>query len=67
MNPILFLEDYPTLSSEIYMYQCDILQKNVDIPMLFSGIIMSVIPVLTLFIIFQDKIMNVSLGGGLKG
>ncbi|MCQ2589556.1 MAG: carbohydrate ABC transporter permease [Treponema sp.] len=67
MNPILFLEDYPTLSSGIYMYQCDILQKNVDIPMLFSGIIMSVIPVLTLFIIFQDKIMNVSLGGGLKG
>lgn len=67
MNPILFLESYPTLSSGIYSYQNNTLQKSVDFPMLFAGIIMSVLPVLTLFIVFQDKIMSISLGGGIKG
>lgn len=67
MNPILFLESFPTLSSGIYSYQNNTLQKSVNFPMLFAGIIMSVVPVLTLFILFQDKIMNISLGGGIKG
>ena len=67
MSPILFLESYPTLSSGIYAYQNDTLQKSVDIPMLFAGIIMSIIPIVSLFIAGQDKIMSISLGGGLKG
>ena len=67
MNPILFLEKFPTLASGIYAYQNDTLQKSVDIPMLFSGIIMSVIPIMVLFVIGQDKIMSISIGGGLKG
>lgn len=67
MNPILFLESYPTLSSGIYSYQNDTLQKSVDIPMLFAGIIMSVIPIMVLFIVGQEKIMSISIGGGIKG
>ena len=67
MNPILFLEDFPTLSSGIFSYQNNTLQKSVNFPMFFAGIIMSVIPTLTLFIAFQDKIMSISLGGGIKG
>lgn len=66
-TPILFLESYPTLSSGIYLYQADTLQHNVDIPMLFAGVFMSVIPILALFIAFQDKIMSITIGGGLKG
>lgn len=66
-TPILFLESYPTLSSGIYIYQQDILQAGVNIPLLFAGVFMSVIPVLVLFVLFQNKIMEISIGGGLKG
>ena len=67
-SPILFLEDYPTLATGIYIYEQTIFHDgNGDIPMLFAGVILSVIPILTLFIVFQDKIMSISLGGGLKG
>lgn len=66
-TPILFLESYPTLSSGIYVYQQDILQAGVNIPLLFAGVFMSVIPVLVLFVLFQNKIMEISIGGGLKG
>ena len=67
-GPILFLEKYPTLASGIYIYDTTIFHDgNGDIPMLFAGVIMSVIPILALFIAFQEKIMNISIGGGLKG
>lgn len=66
-TPIVFLESYPTLSSGIFIYQNDTLQKGVDIPMLFAGIFMSVLPIIALFVAFQNKIMEISIGGGLKG
>lgn len=66
MNPILFLESYPTMSMGLYVYQQDLAQVGINIPMLFAGVVMSVIPVLALFIIFQNKIMSLTLGGGLK-
>ena len=62
MNPILFLESYPTMSMGLYVYQ-----QGIDIPVLFAGVIMSTVPVLTLFVIFQNSIMSLTLGGGLKG
>ncbi len=66
--PILFLEDFPTLSSGIYVYEQTIFHDGGgDIPMLFSGVILSVVPVLILFVFFQDRIMNISIGGGIKG
>lgn len=43
------------------------MQHSVDIPLLFAGVLMSVIPVVTLFCVFQKSIMNLSFGGGLKG
>ena len=66
-TPILFLESFPTLSSGLYLYQTATMQHSVDIPMLFSGVIMSMIPVVTLFCFFQNSIMNLSFNGGLKG
>ena len=67
MNPILFLESYPTMSMGLFVYQQDTMQQGFNIPILFAGVVMSVIPVLALFVIFQDKIMTLTLGGGLKG
>lgn len=38
-----------------------------DYPKLFACMIWSILPVLVLFIAFQNKIMKFSLGGGVKG
>ena len=66
-TPIVFLENYPTLASGLYLYQNATMQHSVDIPLLFAGVLMSIIPVVALFCIFQNSIMNMSFGGGLKG
>lgn len=65
-TPLLFLKNFPTLSSGLYMYQI-INTRNLDMPVLFAGILMSMIPIVVLFAIFQNSIMDISLSGGLKG
>ncbi len=65
-TPLLFLKEYPTLSSGIYMYQV-INTRILDMPVLFAGILLTAVPVLILYAIFSNKIMNISLEGGIKG
>ncbi len=65
-TPLLFLKNYPTLSSGLYMYQI-INTRNLDMPALFAGILMSMIPIVILFAAFQNSIMDITLSGGLKG
>ena len=65
-SPLLFLKDYPTLSSGLYILRME-KERMLDMPVLYAGILMSAIPVIVLFSFFSDKIMDISLGGGLKG
>lgn len=65
-TPLLFLKDYPTLSSGIYMYQV-INTRILNMPILFAGILLTAVPVLILYAFFSNKIMNISLEGGIKG
>lgn len=65
MHPILFLPDYPTLSAGLYIYQTG-QERSLDFPVLYAGVLMSMIPVLTLFILFQNTLMEMSIAGGLK-
>lgn len=65
-TPLLFLKELPTLASGLYMYQI-INTRTLDMPVLFAGILMSMIPIVALFIAFQNSIMDISLSGGLKG
>lgn len=65
-TPLLFLKSFPTLSSGLYMYQI-INTRNLNYPVLFAGILLSMLPIVTLFAFFQNSIMDISLGGGLKG
>lgn len=65
-TPLLFLKESPTLSSGIYMYQV-INTRILNMPVLFAGILLTAIPVLILYAFFQNKIMNISLEGGIKG
>ena len=65
-TPLLFLKESPTLSSGLYMYQI-INTRILNMPVLFAGILLTAVPVLILYAFFQNKIMNISLEGGIKG
>lgn len=77
-TPKLYLEDrgYYTIALGIQKIQeqvtkvNDPTQFNVSLagnyPLFYSAIILSLIPVITIFLIFQKQIMKLSLGGGIK-
>lgn len=65
MSPLLFLRDYPTLSAGLYAYQ--IKNSKFDVPLLFAGLLMSTVPVVILFVCFQNTMMDMTMAGGIKG
>ena len=66
MGPLLFLEHYPTIATGLYLYQARSVQ-NMNEPVYFAALLMSMIPVIALFVAFQNTLMDMSFGGGLKG
>lgn len=67
---MLYLPSYRTLSTGIYLLSSEIerggeFQK--DYPKLFATMICSIIPVFLLYVVFQDTIMKMTFGGGVKG
>ena len=66
MEPNLFLQSYPTLSSGLYIFQLE-MTRGINYPVLFAGLIVSVIPVIILFICFQKTMMESMSVGGIKG
>lgn len=65
-TPFLYLKEYPTLALGIYQF--DIIQNyRSNMPVYFCAILISTIPILILYICFQDTIMKNSVAGGLKG
>ena len=65
MCPILFLPSYPTLSAGLYTYQQEF-ARNLNYPLLFAGVLMSTAPVLIIFILFQNTLMDMTITGGIK-
>lgn len=63
-GPLLYLENMPTLSVGIYLYQEET-QHNPHI--LYAAIVLSMLPVVILFVCFQETIMTNTVAGGLKG
>ena len=61
----LFLPGHKTISTGIYEIS-NSAEMSGDYPKLFAIILVTVIPVITLFLIFQKKIMEISMGGGIK-
>lgn len=66
MTVILYLPSYPTLSSGLYTYRA-VMERSVEYPMYFAGLIISIIPIVTLFALFSNVIMTNMSVGGLKG
>ena len=71
MAPLMYLKSYPTLSVGIKNLQDQLVQAGHkyyrDNPKLFAAMLITIIPVIIIFLIFQEKIMNYSFGGGIKG
>ncbi|MDR1092679.1 MAG: carbohydrate ABC transporter permease [Clostridiales bacterium] len=66
MTSIVYMPSYPTLATGLYLYQVESARK-MNYPILFAGIIMSIVPALALFIAFQNTFLEINIGGGLKG
>ena len=67
MGPLLFMRNYPTLAAGLYLYQVN-MSRHPNQPGYFAALIMSMLPILAVFIAFQDTLMgSMSVGGGLKG
>ena len=70
LSPQLYLPSYPTLSTGIKKLEANLLAGGVgekNRPKIFAAMLITVMPVILIFIIFQEKIMNYSFGGGIKG
>ncbi len=63
---LLYLPDLPTLSAGLYRVEKSITRGG-NYPVYFAGILISVIPILVMFVCFFDTIMQNYSIGGLKG
>jgi len=63
-TPFLFMNSYKTLAVGLYSLQNEM--QN-DYPMVFSAVMVAVLPVVILFAIFQKTIIKNTVAGGLKG
>lgn len=67
LTPILYMnESYPTLASGIYIYE-EKMKYVSNQPIYFAGVLLSMIPVVAIFVGFQNTIMQNVYAGGLKG
>lgn len=63
---MLYMPKYPAIGYGLFLYQYE-MQRGMNMPMYFASLLVTAIPGLILFMIFQDKILvNVTIGG-LKG
>ena len=65
-TPYIYLRDYPTLATGLYLLQTSSLTMN-NKPLYFAVVLLSALPIFVIFMIFQDKIMTSVSMGGLKG
>lgn len=67
INISLFLHEMPTLSYGLYIYEQNMKYAGGNMPAYFAGVCIATLPCITLFIIFQNSIMQTVHMGGIKG
>mgnify|MGYP000283961692 FL=1 len=66
MTPFLYLKNSPTLALGIYQF--DVMQQyRSNVPIYYCGVLLSMLPILILFVCMQKTIMTNTVAGGLKG
>ena len=65
----LFLPSHPTVSTALVEIESNVTQGRYanHYPEFFAAIMISIIPIVAIFLAFQEQIMQMSLGGGIKG
>lgn len=66
MTPLLYFKKLSTLSAGLYLYKNESMYAANDVAYL-AGVIISMIPVVVIFIAFQNTVMEKVYAGGLKG
>ncbi len=62
----LFVPSLPTIAVGLEYIRDDFTKHN-DYPMYYAALVLSLLPIIVLFMCFQEQIMKLSLGGGIKG
>ncbi|MCI8487448.1 MAG: carbohydrate ABC transporter permease [Clostridia bacterium] len=63
---LIYFPNLPTLSTGLYLYQ-DVVERLYNYPVYYAGLITCMIPSIVLFSVFQKSLMDIQMGGGLKG
>lgn len=66
MTPLLYLPDYPTVASGLYIIEQSFTRTG-NFPAYFAGLVLATIPVIIVFVSCSDIIMKNFSVGGLKG
>ncbi len=66
MTSLMYLTELPSLAAGLYFFR-SVVERQAWDPMYFAGTLISAIVPVTIFIVFQDKIMDKVAFGGLKG
>ena len=67
VNISLFMSELPTLSYGLYIYEQNMKYAGGNMPAYYAGVCIATLPCITLFIIFQNSIMQTVHFGGIKG
>ena len=67
MSSLMYMPSFQTIASGLFVYKQVAAQKFMNMPVYYAGVIVSTIPAVIIFILFQDKIMTSITVGGLKG
>ena len=65
-TPYMYMPSYPTIAVGLFEIQANAMYKQ-QFPLFFSLMIISIIPVLLIFILMQNTIMQNVTAGGIKG
>ena len=63
---MIYLPSYPTIASGLFRYR-EIATFSLNMPTYFAGMIISALPILVLWIVFNETLMTSMTIGGLKG
>lgn len=68
-NSLVYYPELPTLSTGLYHFRSIVITAEGmrRYPAYFAAILLCTIPTVALFAIFQKKLMNIQLSGGIKG
>lgn len=63
---LLYLPNMPTLSTGLYVYQTKMMYQA-DRPLLYAGMLISLVPVMAVYLTLRNTLMQMTFEGGVKG